>query len=109
MEAIDMAHRDRTADRGTEAAAGHPPNRLGGVADDRRVLARRRTPVRPDADAPARSTLGQLAQNDRGSGKAAVGPPPPADRPGQPGLDRGRRLVDIVAVEAEPGLEAQRI
>ena len=32
-----------------------------------------------------------------------------ADRPGEAGLDRDGQLVDVVAVEAEPGLEPQRV
>src|SRR5438132_14082076 len=100
MEAIDIAHRDRTTDRGTEAAPGHPPDGLPRGTDDRRVLARRRSPIGPDADASAGGALGQLAQYDRGPGKPALSPPPAADRPAEPGLDRGRRLVDIVTVEA---------
>src|SRR6266481_1355380 len=93
MEAIDITHRDRAADRGTEAATGHSPDGLPRGTDDRRVLARRCPPIGLDADAPARRSLGQLAQYDRGAEKPAFGSAPPADRPREPGLDRGRRLV----------------
>ena len=32
-----------------------------------------------------------------------------ADHPGQPGLDRRGQLVDVVAVQAQPGLQPQRV
>ena len=58
------------------------------------------------AAAPSR----ELAQNDVGAGETAFA------RAGacrcdqvEPGFDRRRGLVDVVAVEAEPGLEPQRI
>ena len=77
--------------------------------ENRAAFARRSAVVRADADAAARRRFGQLAQDTRGAGEAAFGSAPLADRPGEPGLDRARRLVDVVAVEAQPGLEPQRI
>src|SRR5919199_947141 len=49
-----------------------------------------------------------------GGPRLAPGEPPPPARALRNGklearLDRGRALVDVVAVEAEPGLEAERI
>ncbi len=109
MGGVDIAHRDRRPERGAEAAAGDLADRVAGVIDDRRRLARRSAAVGADADAPARRTFGELAQDDAGAGKAAFRAPALADGPGELGLDRGRGLVDVVAVEAQPGFEAQRI
>ena len=66
-------------------------------------------PVGADADPPSRGALRQLARMHGGAGKAALGAPPLADRPGEIGLDRGRGLVDVMAVEAQPRFEPQRI
>src|SRR6516165_5288072 len=109
MAAIDITHRDGAADRRAEAAARHSPNRHPGGVDDRGILACRRASVRPDADADARRPFSELAQYDFGAGKPALGTPPLADGPGEGDLDRARRLVDVVPIEAEPGLEAQRV
>src|SRR5882762_3172310 len=80
---IDIAHRDRPADRGAEPAAGHPADRFAGGIDDRGALARRGAAVRTDADAAPARPLGELAQHCRGAGKAALGAAPLADRPGE--------------------------
>src|SRR5437762_13438147 len=101
MAGIDIAHRNGRAERGAEAAARHRPDRVAGGFDDRGAFARRRAPVWANADAPALHALGKLPQYDSGAGEAALGAPPFADRPGEPGFDRRGRLVDIVAVEAE--------
>src|SRR5262249_51215683 len=101
MGGLDIAHRDRSPDRRAPAAARHPPDLAAVRVDDRRALAGRRRPVRADADAPARRSLGQLPQDDRRTGKTAFAATPLADRPAELGLNRGRRRVDVVAPEAE--------
>src|SRR5205085_599319 len=73
------------------------------------AFARRGAAVRADADAAAMRPLGELTQHRLGAGKTAVFAAPLADRPGDTSLDRRRRLVDVVAVEAQPGFEAQRV
>src|SRR6478609_8606417 len=103
------ARRDRRADRGAEAATRHRADPIAGGIGDDRALARRGAPIGPDTDALACDALRELTQDDRRTGEAALGAPPFADRPGEPGLDRGRRLVDVMAVKAEPGFEAQRV
>ena len=83
-----------------------------GWPDADRISVPSRAGARPSGRMPTRLRAGpsaQLALDARGAGEAALGPPPLADRPCQPGLDRRRRLVDVVAVEAEAGLEPQRI
>src|SRR3989442_11768034 len=104
MEAIDIAHRDRAADRGTEAATGHPPNGLPRGTDDRRILPRRRAPIGPDADAPAARALGPLARYHHAAQKPALDSPPPADRPSPPSVTRRRPSVDILATKTQPPL-----
>src|SRR5271170_3268787 len=73
------------------------------------VLSRRCPAFRQDADAAAFGTIGQLLQDDGSAGEAALAAPALADRPFEPGLDRRRGQVDVMAVEAKPGLEPQRI
>src|SRR5262249_60943925 len=71
--------------------------------------ARGRAAVRLEPDAAARRPVGELILDARGAGKAAFLAPPPRDRPGKPGLDRRRGLVDVVAVEAQARFQSQRI
>ncbi len=81
---------------------------------ERRALAHRRAALGAQADAPARRAMRPVPQ---GSASAPGKPParsPPVrrdllDRPGQPGFDRGRRGVDVMAVKAKPRLEPQRV
>src|SRR5437764_3596531 len=56
---IDIAHRDWRADRRSKTAARHRADRVAGGIDDRGALARRRAPVRTDADPLACGPLGQ--------------------------------------------------
>src|SRR5262249_60301109 len=72
-------------------------------------LARRRAAVRLEPDTAARRPVGELILDARGAGKAAFVAPPPRDRPGKPGLDRRRGLVDVVAVEAQARFQSERI
>src|SRR5579864_5635448 len=109
MPALDIAHRDRPADRGPKAAARHPADRVAGGIEDRRALARRRAPVRAQPDAAPPRPRRERAQYPFSAGEATLGAAPLADRPGKTGLDRIGRLVDVVAVEAEAGFEAQRV
>ena len=76
---------------------------------DRGAVAGRRLAVEDDADAQPRRAVGELAGDAIGAGKAALGAPALGDGEAEIGLDRRRGLVDVVAVEAEAGLEPQRI
>ena len=76
---------------------------------DLRALAGGRLALGPEPDQLARRPLLELAQDDLGTGEAALLAPPLADRPGEPGLDRGGGGVDVVAVERQAGLQAQRV
>ena len=73
------------------------------------ALARRRASVGPDADALPLGAIGQLVLNALGAGEAALAAPPLLDRPGEARLDGAGGLVDVVAVEAEARLQAQRV
>ena len=106
--ALDVAHGDGAAERGREAARRDLADDL--AADrDLRALARDRLALGQEADALARRALGDLLLDDRGAGEAALHAALLADAPQQARLDRRGRGVDVVAVEAEAGLEAQRI
>ena len=95
--------------RGPEAAGGDAADLSARGVDDFRAFARRRAAVRPEADPLARRALGERRLDARRAGKAALEAPPLLDRPGEPGLDRIDRLVELVAVEAQARFEPQRI
>ena len=97
------------ADRGPEAAGGDAADLGARGVDDFRAVARRRAALQPEADALARRPVGERRLNARRAGKAALDAPPLLDRPGEPGLDRIDRLVELVAVEAQARFEPQRI
>jgi hypothetical protein len=70
-----------------------------------------RAGARPSGRMPMRrrGTPSVSWRNTTARRKSAFDTPPPTDRPAEPGLDRGCRLVNVVPVKAEPGLEAQRV
>src|SRR5712671_3296509 len=109
VRGIYVAHCDRRPDRRPEAAAGDLADRSAGGIDDLRALARRGTAVGADADPLALRSVGELAQHRHGTGEPAFGVPPFANRPGEPRLDRRRGFIDVMAVETQTGLEAQRV
>src|SRR5262245_32458667 len=108
MGALDIAHGDGAPERGSEAAGRDLADRLSG---DRnlRALARDRLALGQQADAPARRAFGDLPLDDGSAGEATRGAALLADAPQQARFDGRGRGVDVVAVEAEAGLEAQRI
>ena len=109
-----VAHRHRRIEARPEAARGDRPDAVAGlVGEERRALAHRRPPLRAKADAAAGRAAGDLVEDHRVAGKAAgagaAGAAGGLDRPFERRLDRRRRAVDVVPVEAEPGLEPQRV
>src|SRR5204862_2740340 len=62
-----------------------------------------------EADALARRALGDLLLDDGSAREAALRAAFLADAPQQARFDRGRGRVDVMAIEAEASLEAQRI
>ena len=105
----DIAHGDRAVDAGSEAARGDDAERVAEQRQDLGALARRRAAVRLDADAAALGAVGQLVLDALGAGEAALAAAALLHRPDEIGLDRARRLVDVVAIEAEARLQAQRV
>ncbi len=66
----------------------------------------------PSGRMPTRLRFGptrQLVLDAPRAGKAALDPPPLLDRPGERRFNGARGLVDVVAVEAKPRLQAQRV
>ena len=115
MRRRQIAHRDRRIEARAEAARGDRADRFGRsrVGKQRRAFAHRRAALRPQADAAARRAVLKLRENLVRAGKAAGARAAVAaallDRPFQRGLDRRGRGVDVVAVEAKPGLEPQAV
>ena len=71
-----------------------------------------RAGARPSGLMPTRRRFGPLLQlvlDARVAREPAFAPPPLLDRPLEPRLDRARRLVDVVAVEAKARLQPQRV
>ena len=71
-----------------------------------------RAGARPSGLMPTRRRLGPFASSSWmrvRAREAALAAAALLHRPHEVGLDRARRLVDVVAVEAEAGLEAQRV
>src|SRR5579863_7119632 len=107
--ALDIAHRNRRADARAEAAGGDAADRPAFFADNVGAFARRSLAVRPQANAASRRTIGHLAKNAFSARKAAFFAPSLRDRPREACLDGARRLVDVVAIEAEAGLQPKGI
>ncbi len=107
--AVDVAHGERAVDGRAEATGGDGADRLAVGRLHDRALARGRPPVGQDADAQARRAFGEFLLDAGGAREAAFRAAALLDRPGQASLDRRRGGVDVVAVEAEPGLEAQAV
>ena len=106
---LDVAHGDGTTDRGAEAAGGDDADGRAGGIQHLGAVAGRRLAGRADADALAADAFGELLLDDGGAGKAAFGAAALLDRPDKPAFDRRRGGVDVVTVEAETALEAQRV
>jgi len=105
----DIAHGDRPRERGgkpagCDASDGSPVRRIEFGARAHRRLSLDRQP-----DAKARRPAGDLRPDALASGKAAFGAPAPTDRPGETRLDGIGRFVDVLAIEAQPGLQPQRV
>src|SRR5256885_14422599 len=104
-----VAHGDWAADRRAVTAAGDDAEGRAVGADQRCLIPRRRPALGPDTDAPTRGPGAQLLLDVRGTGKPALLAPALADRPDEIGLDRRRRAIDVMAVEAQPGFQAQAV
>ena len=106
---LDIAHGDRAADGRAEAARGDDADRAAAEIADLRAVAGRRPAL---GARPTRSRAGpsrELAGDAIGAGEAALGAAALGDGEAEIGLDRRGGLVDVVAIEAEAGLEPERI
>src|ERR671919_2525240 len=108
MGTLDVAHGDGAPERGGEAARRDLADGLGSDGD-LGTLARDCLALGPETDTLARRTLGDLLLDDGSAREAALRAAFLADAPQQARFDRRGRGVDVVAVEAETGLKAQRI
>src|SRR5262245_26757644 len=104
LRARDIAHSDRAIDAGAEAAARDLPDDGATGIVDFRAVARGRAALGLDAHPRARGALAELAQDHVGAHKAATLAPALAESEAEIGLEGRGRRVDVVAVEAEPGL-----
>src|SRR5262245_8039347 len=93
-----ITHGDRTVDAGTEAARGDGAETFPQQRQDFATLPRWGAPVRPNANPPPLCSLRQLLADAARTQKPAFGPSALLDGPGKAGLDRARRLVDIMPV-----------
>src|SRR5262245_5742941 len=101
----DIAHGDRTIGRGPETAAGDHADDCAVAAADLRVSPHRRAALGLDAHQLARCALAELFLNGLCAGETALLAAAFGDGPNQSRLHRRRRFVDVVAIEAKPGLE----
>lgn len=112
---FDITHRDRRADRHPKSAGGHGTGRLFAVLGlvQHRAFAHRCAAFRSQTDASAHRSLDELFKNglaaEEPAGARTFRPSRFADAPTEPGFDRCCRLIEIGAVEAEAGFEAQAI
>src|SRR5688500_17847593 len=102
MAGVHVAHRDRRPDGGAEPAAGDVTDRVACRIEDDTAFARRGAAIRAQPDPSAFGTMRELLQDRAAAGKPGLIAAALADRPGETRFDRRRRLVDVVAVEAEP-------
>src|SRR5438477_205637 len=105
-----VVHGDHlAADRRAEAAGRDLADRRAVRRPDLGALAGRDAALGLEADPRTGGTVAQFRKDARGARKAAGLAAALLDRPGEPRLDRRGRRVDVVAVQAQPGLEAERV
>src|SRR6202011_5812546 len=107
--ALDVPHGDRRAEARAKAARGDRADRRAVARFDLRAFARRHAPLGPQSDAQAARAVAQLGEHALGRPGAALPAPALLDRPGEAGFDRRGAGVDVVAVEAQPRFEPQRV
>src|SRR5437588_2244806 len=101
----EEGERDPALEHGREVAARNLAG-AGTVDEHRLPLAWRLAAV--DEETPQAAGDAPLPLRLQ-RGAAAEGPLPPADHPAQPGLERGDAGAELVAVQRQPGLQAQRV
>src|ERR1700722_3895643 len=103
--ARDIAHRDRTVVAWPKSPGCDDADRQPVGRNDLRSFARRRAAVRPHAYALTIRAIRERVLNPLGAGKAALETSAFLNRPGESGLDRIYRLVELMPVKAKPRLE----
>src|ERR1700722_16551394 len=109
VSARDVAHRDRRADAWPEPAGRDNAERSAVHRNDLRPLARWRATLRPNSRTLTARPIRQRILNPLSSRKAAIDASALLNGPGKSGFDRIYRLVEFMPIEAEAGLEPQRI
>src|SRR5262249_43937168 len=107
--ARDVAHGDRPAEARAEPARRDRADRGAVARFDVGAFTRRHPALGPEPDAQARRAIAQFGEHAPGARETALLAPALLDRPGEPGFDRRGAGVDVMAVEAEPGFEAERV
>src|SRR6266508_5650628 len=106
MGALDVAHGDGALEGGGETARCDLADGFAGDGD-LCAFARDCLAFGQQPDALARSALGNLLLDDGSTGESALRAALLADAPQQARFDRRGHGIDVVAVKAETGLEAQ--
>ena len=108
-----VGHRDRLVDGRRDRAAGDGAELAAARVQQLCAFAHRHALQRDQADALDADAAGQLPADGVGAGIAAfactAGPPHLLDGPVQPCFDRAGAGVDVMTVQAQPGLQAQRV
>src|SRR5205085_514361 len=107
--ARDIAHGDRALERRRETTAGDPAELIAFAIEDQRTFAHGLSAVDVEADALLGWPILQLRENPERTREAAFRAAALVDREVEAGHDRRRLAVDIVAVQRQPSLKAQRI
>ena len=107
--AADVAHGDGGLEGGGEAAGGDGAGGgLVGGGDDG-LGPGRGAALGAEADAETVGAGLELVEDDGGADEVGGFATALADGPGEVGLDGGGQLVDVVAVEAEAGFQAEAV
>mmetsp|Transcript_27159 Transcript_27159/g.90285 ORF Transcript_27159/g.90285 Transcript_27159/m.90285 type:complete len:244 (-) Transcript_27159:573-1304(-) len=106
-----VAHADALFEAGREAARSDDANLGARLVPQRRPLADRRPLVDDEAAPRARARLVPKLGQDaiRAAEGAVLGAPPLGNHPRERPLHGRRRVVQVVAVQAEAGLEAEGV
>ena len=105
-----IAHRDGRVQRGRESARGDPvPASVPSSATISVPRPGRRAALGAQADAQARRTVLKLVVYHGRPGEISRLAALARNDPGQPGFHGGRQFINVVAIEAESGLQPQRI
>src|SRR5215813_1678623 len=109
MAGRNIGHSDGSGRGRCKGSACDLPDRIASSIGHRHAAARGCTAFEPEAGAHALWPLRKLSKNTVCAAETSSGPPTLADREGQPGLDRRGCLIHVLTIEAEAGLEPERV